>query len=85
MKIRKWKTLAFVLALVLAVSLSSAQTNIVKTQALGQTAQAQLVGGGRCARAWGMEIALIIGTLTPCDVLCAAGAWYNLAAIGAFC
>ena len=75
--------------IVFAFSLSyiSAMPHAVAAQPLTQTAEAQIVGGSAagCARAWGLGIALGLAALSPCGVLCASLAWYDLALIGAYC
>ena len=48
-------------------------------------AESQTVGGSKCTAAWGLGLALGAAALSPCSVVCAALAWYDLALIGAFC
>jgi hypothetical protein len=79
MKAKKLRAITCMLALVLAVSIASAQQNIVQTHALGQTAESQVVGGGHCASAWGFSIGLGLATLSGCGIVCATFAWYSLA------
>ncbi len=83
MKVKRFKAIACMLALVLAVSISSAQQNIVQTHALEQTAESLAVGGYSCASAWGFSIALGVATLSGCGIVCATAAWYSLALLSA--
>jgi len=82
---KKAKILVTILTLVLTLSIVSAQSPVISTQQLAQPAEAQAVGGSACAAAWGLGLALGIAALSPCGVLCASLAWYDLAAIGATC
>ena len=79
MKMKKLKTIACMLTLILAVSVASAQQSIVQTHALEQTAEAQAVGGYSCASAWGFSIGLGLATLSGCGIVCATAAWYSIA------
>ncbi len=85
MKNFKSKSLICVLALALSLSLLSASPQPVHRQLLTQTAEGQVVGGSKCSTAWGLGLALGVAALSPCSVVCAALAWYDLALIGAFC
>lgn len=78
MKVKSFKAIACVLALMLAVSIVSAQQNVIQTHELGQSAEFHAVGSGRCATAWGFGIALGVATLSGCGIVCATGAWYSL-------
>ena len=79
MKVKRFKAITCMLALILAVSVVSAQQNIAQTHALEQTAESRAVGGDRCASAWGFSIALGLATLSGCGIVCATAAWYSLA------
>jgi len=79
MKMKRFKAIACMLTLMLAVSIASAQHDIVQTQALTQAAESQAVGGIRCATVWGFSIALGLATLSGCGIICATAAWYSLA------
>ncbi len=83
--LKKGSVSILILALVLALSIVSTQAGVVQTQELAQADEAQTVGGSKCATAWGLGIGLAIGALSPCGVLCATLAWYDLLAIGATC
>ena len=86
MKTINKKMLVCVLVLAFTVSLLSAMPNPVAAQPLAQAAEAQAVGGGiACGHAAGLEVALALGALSPCSILCAVGAWYDLALIAAYC
>ena len=86
MSMQKWKSLACLLTLMLAVSVASIPTNVPQNCGLSQPAEAQVVGGdNNCAKAWGVGLALAAATLSPCGVVCATLAWYDLLAIGAYC
>jgi hypothetical protein len=78
MRISKVKIISFMLLLAMGISMVSAQTNAVQTVVLAQNAEAQTVGGISCGYAWGLGLALAIGTLSPCGVLCATAGWYML-------
>lgn len=83
-KIRK-STLLCVLAVAFTLSLLSATPPGVQGQALAQSAEVQVVGGSRCSAAWGLGLGLAVAALSPCSIVCATLAWYDLALIGAFC
>jgi len=85
MRMRKWKTLACILSLALVLSIASAQHQVSQTQALASTIEVETVGGSKCAAAWGIGLALAVASLSPCGVVCASLAWYDLLAIGAYC
>ena len=86
MNTAKWKSLVCILILALAVCTASARPNAIRASALAQTAETQAVGGdNNCAKAWGLGLALAAATLSPCGVVCATLAWYDLLAIGAYC
>jgi len=85
MKTINKKMLLCVLILVFSLSFVSAMPNAAKAQPLALAAEAQAVGGDACARAWGLGAALALGALSPCSILCAVGAWYDLALIAAYC
>ncbi len=85
MKKQNLVTAACVLTLLLVLSIASAQPNVLQSQALAQTAEQQAVGGDKCAAAWGVGLALAVASLSPCGVVCASLAWYDLLAIGAYC
>jgi hypothetical protein len=75
-----------ILALIMLVSVVSANPHVVQSLALAQTAEVQAVGGGSgCARAIGLGLALAAATLSPCGVLCASMAWYDLGLIVVYC
>ncbi len=78
-----------VCALVLAFSLSlvSAAPDAVKAQPLSESVEAQVegAGDGSCLKAWGLGLALAAAAFSPCGVVCASLAWYDLALIGAYC
>jgi hypothetical protein len=76
--VKKIKILACALALMLAVSIASAQQNIIQTHELAPSAESHAVGSGRCATAWGFGIALGVATLSGCGIVCATAAWYSL-------
>jgi Na+/phosphate symporter len=79
------KTLLFVSVLVLSLSLLSAAPRPTRAQSLAPSAELQVVGGDKCSAAWGLGLGLAVAALSPCSVVCAALAWYDLALIGAFC
>ena len=79
------KILTCVLALMFLLSFLSATPNPAVSQALTKTTEAQVMGGSKCASAWGLGLALAAASLSPCGVLCASLAWYDLALIGAYC
>lgn len=85
MKSTNKRILLCVLVLVFSLSLVSAMPNSVNAQPLAPAAEARAVGGDACAKAWGLGAALAVGALTPCSIICAVGAWYDLALIAAYC
>jgi hypothetical protein len=74
----KIKILSCILIFVLGTSIISAQANIVQTAALTHNDEAEAVGGLSCAGMWGLELALAVGTLSPCGIICATAGWYLL-------
>lgn len=85
MKNFKSKSVICVVALALSLSLLSASPQAAHPHPLSQTSEGQVVGGSKCSTAWGLGLALGVAALSPCSVVCAALAWYDLALIGAFC
>jgi hypothetical protein len=81
------KGIVCMLILACCLSLLSATRQVASTQPLSQEIEAQIVGAGdsECNRAWGLGIALAVASLSPCSVVCAALAWYDLALIEAYC
>ncbi len=79
------RMIACVLALAFTLSFISTMPAGANAQPLSLTAETEAVGGGKCAAAWGLGIALAISALSPCGVVCASLAWYDLALIGAYC
>ena len=79
------KTLACVIVIAVSLSIFSALPVTARTQLLAQGQEVQMVGGSKCAAAWGMGLALAAASLSPCGVVCASLAWYDLALIGAYC
>ncbi len=79
------KMMTIVLVVLLLISSASAIPSSTVAQSLPQSAEVQVVGGSRCATAWGLGLALAAASLSPCGVLCASLAWYDLALIGAYC
>ncbi len=82
---KKAKPLFWILTLVLLLSVVSAQPNFARTQELVQAVETHAIGGSSCAAAWGLGLGLAVAALSPCGVLCASLAWYDLALIGATC
>jgi len=86
MKTINRKVMLCMLVLALSLSIVSALPNVAQTQPLAQTVETQTIGGDRaCAAAWGLGAALALGAVSGCWVVCAALAWYDLAAIAAAC
>ena len=85
MTFSKNKTLTCVLVILVLFSCVSAMPSPAIAQSLAQTAEVQVVGGSKCSAAWGLGLALAAASLSPCGVLCASLAWYDLALIGAYC
>ncbi len=77
----------WILALAVSLSLLSATPAVPRSHPLPQAVEAQTVGGSAagCARAWGLGLALAAAALSPCGVVCASLAWYDLALIGIYC
>jgi hypothetical protein len=74
-----------VLAMLVTVSLLSAVQPGFQDQALAQSDELHVVGGSKCAAAWGLGLSLAAAALSPCSIVCATLAWYDLALIGAYC
>ncbi len=79
------KMLTIVLVVLVLISSASAIPNSIVAQSLPPATEVQVVGGSKCATAWGLGLALAAASLSPCGVLCASLAWYDLALIGAYC
>jgi hypothetical protein len=79
------KSLLAVATLALAISLLSTTPEPEVALALTPATEAQVVGGSKCSTAWGLGLALGAASLSPCSVVCAVLAWYDLALIGAYC
>ena len=80
------KTISVCLILLaFCVSCLSATPSPTAAGPLSQIHEEQTVGGSACASAWGLGAGLAVAALSPCSVLCAVFAWYDLALIGAFC
>ena len=78
---------AWIVSLAILLSLFSAMPNAAGVRPLPQAVEEQTVGGSTtgCARAWGLGLALAAAALSPCGVVCASLAWYDLALIGIYC
>jgi len=85
MKVINKKLLLCVLVLVFSVSFVSAMPSAVNPQPLAQAAEAHAIGGDACSRAVGLGVGLAVGALSPCSIICAVAAWYDLALIAAYC
>ncbi len=86
MKMKNVKTVLGIFILALTVSMVSAQQNSAPAQALAQTAEAQAIGGAdNCMRAVGLGLGLAAAALSPCSVVCASLAWYDLMLIAVYC
>ena len=81
MKIQIMQIPAFVLTLVMVLSIAGAQPNFTQTQALAETAEAQAVGGMSCAAVWGFGLAVGVAALSGCGIVCGTIAWYTLLAL----
>jgi hypothetical protein len=81
------RLISFVLVAIFCVSCVSAMPDSGGAWPLQPGAEGELQGGSgsECAQAWGLGLALAAASLSPCSVVCAALAWYDLALIGAFC
>ncbi len=79
------KVLTIALVVLLLISSASTIPNSTVAQSLRQDTEAEVVGGSKCATAWGLGLALAAASLSPCGVVCASLAWYDLALIGAYC
>ncbi len=73
------------LALTCALSILSTVPYGAAAQPLTPSAEIQSVGGSQCGAAWGLGLGLALATLSPCGILCATLAWYDLLLIGAYC
>ena len=86
MKTLNKKMPMLMLILTLSLSLASAVPIDQNAQSPALMDEAATVGGRSCCmEAWGLGFALALGTLSPCGVICATAAWYDLIAIGACC
>jgi hypothetical protein len=86
MKMRNLKTLLCILMLGCAVSVVSAQQNLPSTVELAPSAEVQAVGGAdNCMRSIGLGLALAAAALSPCGVVCASLAWYDLMLVAVYC
>jgi hypothetical protein len=86
MKMKKMKMVLSILILVLAVSAVSAQQKSAPAQVLAQSAEAQAIGGAdNCMRAIGLGLGLAVAALSPCSVVCASLAWYDLMLVAIYC
>jgi hypothetical protein len=83
MKLQKAAVLLCVL--VLAVSVVSARQVLPLTVPMGPGAEALAVGGNDCWKAIGLGLALAAGALSPCGVVCASLAWYDLGLVAVYC
>ena len=84
-KLPSSKMLTLVLVILVLVSSAGSVPGSRVAQSLPQAAEVQVVGGSKCSTAWGLGLALAAASLSPCGVLCASLAWYDLALIGAYC
>jgi hypothetical protein len=85
-KMKKIPTILGILTLVLTVSMVSAQQNSMPAQALAPGAEAQAIGGADdCMRAIGLGLGLAAAALSPCSVVCASLAWYDLMLVAIYC
>jgi LytS/YehU family sensor histidine kinase len=88
MSTKKWKAIAFIFTVALAVCLISAHTGMATAQSIAQTAEAQAIGGGigACAGAIGLTVGLALSGLSPvCEILCFSLAWYTFGAVAVAC
>jgi hypothetical protein len=83
MKLQKVAVLLCVL--VLAVSAVSARQVFPLAVPMAPGAESQAVGGDGCWKAIGLGLALAAGALTPCGVVCASLAWYDLGLVAVYC
>ncbi len=83
MKLRKVAVLLCVL--VLAVSVVSARHVLPLTVPMTPGTETQAVGGNDCWKAIGLGLALAAAALSPCNVLCASLAWYDLGLVAVYC
>jgi len=77
--------LATALTVGMSLSLVSAKPHS-KTIPAPIAAEATAVGGmsDACAATMGVATGLAIGALSPCSIICAAGAWYVAMGVGLF-
>jgi hypothetical protein len=83
--LRKYKAVFAVVAVVLALSITTLSASPAVSQPLSTAAQSQVQGGVSCDYALGLTAGLAIGALTPCSIICAVGAWYSLALVAVDC
>ena len=76
---------AILVALALSISAVSAAIPQPASHAITPAAAAKIRGGISCDAALGLGAGLAIGALTPCSIVCAVGAWYDLALIAYAC
>jgi hypothetical protein len=84
-KLSHKKIAAAVVVLAFALSVLSAMPLGEASSRLEPASEARLVGGDACGQAWGLGIGLAAAALSPCSVVCAVFAWYDLILIGAYC
>ncbi len=86
MKVMKIKLLPLVVIAALCLVMVSAMPGAGGPVA-AYASEADIVGGAinKCAAAWGLGLSLALASLSPCGVLCASLAYYDLALIGAYC
>jgi hypothetical protein len=85
MKKKSTLVVAVVVALALSLSIVSAAVPQPASHALTTATEANVRGGLSCDAAIGIGASLAIGALTPCSIVCAVGAWYDLALIAYAC
>lgn len=89
MKLRSsFKKIVVVSALTLGMSLSLVSAKPRPVTPVQATAAVEIatVGGqpDSCYAVFGVAAGLAIGALSPCSIICAAGAWYAVTAGGLF-
>jgi hypothetical protein len=85
-KTKNLTTVLGICILALTVSVVSAQQNCLPAQVLAQSEEAQAIGGAdNCMRAIGLGLGLAAAALSPCSVVCASLAWYDLMLIAVYC
>jgi len=77
--------LAVVVALALSISAVSAAVPQPASHVMTPATAATVRGGLSCDAAIGLGAGLAIGALTPCSIVCAVGAWYDLALVAYSC